>query len=383
MGNYDLLIKGGTVVDPAQKIHGRRDVAFKDGQVAALADVIPIDQASQVVDAASRIVTAGLIDLHVHVFEDVSFLGVNPDAECLARGSTTIVDAGSAGAQTFPGFRKYVVEVSETRIFAQLNISVQGMLTELVGELDDIRWVDVPRALQTIENNRDVILGVKVRLTRDSIVGRSAGIAPLHLAREVADAAGLPIMVHPQNAWCESIDDILAVMGERDILTHTFHGKNHGILDSDGAVRPSVLEAVERGVIFDVGHGAGSFTWDVAERAINQGFAPQTISTDIHTQSLDLVRDLPTTMSKFLHLGISLDDAVASSTSRPAEAIRMEERLGTLKPGSWGDAVVLDLVEGDFDLRDTAGESRTLHQLLRPEVVVKGGKVYQRAGVNR
>ncbi len=379
MSAYDLLISGGTVVDPAQNIHGRRDVAFKDGRVAALDDAIPADQAEQVVDAAGRIVTPGLIDLHVHVFEGVSYLGVNPDAECLARGSTTVVDAGSAGAQTFPGFRKYIIDVSETRIFAQLNISLQGMLTQLVGELDDIRWVDVPHALQTIEANRDVILGIKVRLTRDLIVGQSAGIAPLHLAREAADATGLPIMVHPQDAWCESIDDILAVMKERDILTHTFHGKGHGILDSHGNVRHSVLEAVERGVIFDVGHGAGSFTWDVAERALAQGFTPQTISTDIHTQSMELVRDMPTTMSKFLHMGVGLDDVIASSTSLPANAIGMEEKIGTLKPGSWGDAVVLEQVEGDVELRDTDGAVRTVRQLLQPTTVVKGGSLYQPA----
>jgi dihydroorotase len=383
MPAYDLLLSGGILIDPAQKIHDRRDVAFKDGRVAALADAIPADHAAQVVDAAGRIVAPGLIDLHVHVFEGVSYLGVNPDAECLGRGSTTVVDAGSAGAQTFPGFRKYIIDVSETRIFAQLNISVQGMLTELVGELDDIRWVDVPRALQTIEANRDVILGIKVRLTRDSIVGRSAGIAPLHLAREVADATGLSIMVHPQDAWCESIDDILAVMNDRDILTHTYHGAGHGILESDGNVRHSVLEAAERGVIFDVGHGAGSFSWDVAERALSQGFAPQTISTDIHTQSMELVRDMPTTMSKFLHMGVGLDDVIASSTSRPATAIGMGEQIGTLKPGSWGDAVVLEMVEGDVELRDTAGEARTVRQLLRPVVVVKGGRVYQPAAGDR
>lgn len=383
MSAYDLLISGGTLVDPAQKIHGRRDVAFKDGRVAALSDAIPANQADQVVDATGRIVTPGLIDLHVHVFEGVSYLGVNPDAECLGRGSTTVVDAGSAGAQTFPGFRKYIIDVSETRIFAQLNISVQGMLTELVGELDDIRWVDVPRALQTIEANRDLILGVKVRLTRDSIVGRSAGITPLHLAREVADATGLSIMVHPQDAWCESLDDILSVMKDHDILTHTYHGKGHGILGSDGNMRHSVLEAAERGVIFDVGHGAGSFTWDVAERALNQGFAPQTISTDIHTQSMELVRDMPTTMSKFLHMGVSLDEVIASSTSRPASAIGMEQQIGTLRPGSWGDAVVLELVDGDVKLRDSAGEARTVRQLLHPRVVVKGGRVYQPTDAGR
>ncbi len=380
MPTYDLLIKGGTLVDPAQKLHGRRDVAFKDGLVAAVTGSIPGSDAKEVVDAAGRIVTPGLIDLHVHVFEGVSYLGVNPDTHCLARGSTTVVDAGTAGAQTFPSFRKYIIEVSETRIFAQLNISTQGMLASVVGELDDIRWVDVPHALQTIEKNRDLILGVKVRLSRDTIVGRSAGIAPLYMARAAADAAGLPIMVHPQTAWCGSIDDILAVMRDHDILTHTYHGLSHGILDNDGKVRHSALAAAERGVIFDVGHGFGSFTWEVAEKAIGQGFAPNTISSDIHTISLDLVRDLPTTISKFLHLGLSLDEVIACATSRPAQAIRMADRIGTLKPGAWGDAVVMELAEGNFDLRDCAGQTRTCRQLLRPQVVVKGGKVYKPAG---
>ena len=253
--HYDLIIKGGTLVDPAQGIHAARDVAFADGTVAAIEDEIPATDGRDVIDAGGRIVSPGMIDLHVHVFHGVSHLGIEPDATCLARGATTVVDAGSAGADTFPGFRRFVIEVSETRILALLNISSQGMLTREIGEFEIPEYADTDKALSMIEQHRDLILGVKVRLSKNTIVSRRSGMTPLHKAREAADAAGLPIMVHPQNAWCESIDDILAVMGKRDIMTHCFHGSSCGILDDHGKVRRTVLEAMDRGVVFDGGHG--------------------------------------------------------------------------------------------------------------------------------
>lgn len=374
---YDLLLRGGTLIDPMQRIHATKDVAFADGEVAAIGDDLPRGEAKDVVDCAGRIVTPGMIDLHVHVFYGVSHFGIEPDPHCIAKGVTTAVDAGSAGADTFPGFRKYVIEVSATRLFAQLNVSSQGMLTREIGELDDIRYASVPQAVEMIERNRDVILGVKVRLTKHSIVSENAGIRPLHLAREAADSVGLPIMVHPQGAWCDSIDDILAVMRERDILTHCFHGSDCGILDADGNVRPSVRAAMERGVIFDVGHGAGSFKWDVAERALAQGVLPQTISSDLHVYNVNgPVYDLATTVSKFLHLGLSLDDALRKVTATPAQAIRMSDSIGTLKVGAWGDAVVFDLREGAFELCDSHGAVRIGKQRLAPTTVVRAGKVY-------
>src|SRR5690349_12637338 len=195
---YDLLLKGGTLVDPAAGLHAPRDVAFADGKVAAVGEDLP-RAAEEVVDCAGLLVSPGMIDLHVHVFAGVSHYGIDPDPHCLARGVTTAVDAGSAGADTFPGFRKYVIDASATRLFAQLNISSQGMLTAEIGELEDLRYANVPKALATIEQHRDVILGVKVRLTRHSIVSEVSGMHPLHRAREAADAAGLPIMVHPQD----------------------------------------------------------------------------------------------------------------------------------------------------------------------------------------
>jgi dihydroorotase len=378
MARYQLLIQGGTLVDPAQGIQARRDVAFADGLVAAVGEALPAADADAMVNASGKLVTPGLIDLHVHVFEGVSHYGIQPDPTCLARGATTVMDAGSAGADTFLGFRKYVIEASATRIFATLNISSMGMIAERIGELDDLKWASVPRALETIEKNRDVILGVKVRLTRDSIVGREAGITPLYRAREAADAAGLPIMVHPQGAWCDSLDDILAVMGKGDILTHSFHGSTHGILDENGKIRSAVWAARERGVVFDVGHGQGSFSWQVVEAALAQGFLPTTISSDLHHYNVNgPVYDLATTVSKFLHLGLSLPDALARVTSVPAETIHLAGRIGTLAPGAWGDAVVFDLEEGSFDLVDSFQRVRVGRQQLVPRVVVKGGKVYR------
>jgi dihydroorotase len=375
MPTYDLLIKGATLVDPAQGIHDRHDVAFANGMVAALAPDIPADQATEVITATGKLLTPGLIDAHVHIYEGVSHYGINADATCLARGATTVVDAGSAGADTFVGFRKYVVEASATRILAHLNISSMGMLSQEVGELDDIKWASVPKALETIERNRDLILGVKVRLTRHQLVGEAAGIKPLYLAREAADAAGLPIMVHPQQAWCDSLDDILAVMRDGDVLTHTYHGLSHGILDENGRIRPAVRAARDRGVIFDVGHGQGSFVWDVCERALAQDFPPTTISSDLHKYNLHgPVFDLVTTVAKFLHLGLPLDDALAKATSTPARVVGLPGKIGTLTPGAHGDAVVLDLQEGDFTFVDSIGDTRTGHLRLEPQAVIKAGQ---------
>ena len=375
---YDLLIKGGTLIDPAQNIHANKDVAFSNGVVAAVDDNLSNADALEVLDASGCLVTPGMIDLHVHVFYGVSHFGIEPDPTCLAKGATTVVDAGSAGADIFPGFRKYVIDVSETRILAQINISSQGMLTQEIGEFEIPEYADVDKACAMIEKHRDIILGVKVRLTKHSIVSERSGMIPLHHAREAADAAGLPIMVHPQDAWCDSIDDILAVMGERDIVTHCFHGSRCGILDDDRKVRKSVHEAMERGVIFDVGHGAGSFSWDTVETAMNQGVAPQTISSDLHIYNVNgPVYDLANVVTKFLHLGMTLDDAIAKVTSVPAEVILMSDKIGTLTPGAWGDAIISELREGEFQLMDSRGEARTSRQNFVPVTVVKGGRVYR------
>jgi dihydroorotase len=353
-------------------------VGFAGGTVAAVSRDLPTADAAEVVDCAGQIVCPGMIDLHVHVFWGVSHYGIDADTHCVAKGVTTAVDAGSAGADTFPGFRKYVIDVTATRLFAHLNISSQGMLTHEIGELDNIKYANVPKAIATIEQHRDVILGVKVRLTRHEIVSEAAGIRPLHLAREAADAVRLPIMVHPQEAWCDSLDDILGVMRGGDILTHCYHGLSHGILDADRKVRRSVRDAMDRGVIFDVGHGRGSFDWDVAEQALAQGVQPQTISSDLHAYNVSgPAHDLATTVTKFLHLGLPLEVAIEKVTATPARVIRMSDRIGTLRPGAWGDAVVFDVLRGPVELIDSRGQRRTGKERLVPRTVVRGGTLYR------
>ena len=376
--DYELLIKGGTLIDPAQGVHALKDVAFANGMVVEVSDDLPKTEAHEVIDASGYLVTPGMIDLHVHVFYGVSHFGIQPDPTCLAKGATTVVDAGSAGADTFVGFRKYVIDVSQTRILAQLNISSQGMLTSEIGEFEIPEYANVGKACQIIEQHRDLILGVKVRLTRNSIVSQRSGMLPLHRAREAADAAGLPIMVHPQDAWCDSIDDILKVMEKGDILTHCFHGRECGILDQHGWVRPSVHQAVERGVIFDVGHGAGSFSWEVVESAISQGVEPQTISSDLHVYNVEgPVYDLATVVTKFLHLGMSIDTAIAKVTSVPAQVISMPDKIGTLRVGAWGDAVLFEHRSGQYQLVDSQGQVRTGRQKLMPVTVIRNGRVYR------
>jgi dihydroorotase len=374
---YDLLIAGGTLIDPAQNTHAPADIAFKDNRVAAVGASLDREGAREVVDATGHYVIPGMIDVHVHVFEGVSHYGIPPDPTCLAKGATTVVDAGSAGADTFPGFRKYVIDVSETRVLAHLNISSQGMLTQEIGEFIIPEYANVAKACAMIEKHRDVILGVKVRLTRNALVSEASGMTPLHRAREAADAAGLPIMVHPQDAWCDSLDDILAVMGDGDILTHCFHGHPCGILDGQGRVRSSVHDAIARGVLFDVGHGQGSFSWRVVESALEQGVEPHTISSDLHLYNVNgPVYDLANVVTKFLHLGMSVDEAIAKVTSVPAGIVGMEGEIGTLAVGAWGDAVVCEMREGEIRLEDSHGEVRTGSRKLVPTTVVKSGRVY-------
>jgi len=331
---HDLILKGGTLIDPAQGIHAQKDVAFKDGKVSAVGDDLTKENATQVIDCTDHLVAPGLIDFHVHVFWGCGHYSIEPDPYCIAKGVTTVLDAGSAGADNFEGFRKYVMEASSTRIFAFLHISSQGLLTPGIGELENIQYANVSRCVDMIEKHRDRLLGVKVRMT-NNLIQPSAGIRPLFLAREAADAAQLPIMVHPNNAWCDSLDDILAVMKAGDILTHCFHGSGCGVLDEKGHLRDSVRDAMDRGVLFDVAHGQGSFKWEVVEPALDR------------------------------------------STANPARLLGMSDQIGTLKTGAQGDAVVMKMETGSFDFFDAHGTGRVGRERLVPTAVVKDGKEYK------
>jgi len=372
---YDLVIRNGVVVDPAQGLSERRDVAIQTGRIASVAKEIPPDSAWEVLDAAGHLVTPGLIDIHVHVYPGVSHYGVPPDATCLARGVTTVCDAGSAGADTFDGLRRYVIDVSETRVLAFLNISAIGMVSPLDNELEDLRHASPERAIGVVERNRDLIQGIKVRLSRRH-VGRN-GLEPLRLARKAAEAVGMPIMVHPGDTD-PSLGEILAELRPGDLVTHCFHGRPQGILDGDGKVLPEVMEAARKGIVFDVGHGVGSFSFDVARRALAQGLLPATISSDLHHYNVNgPVFDLATTMSKFLVLGRPLEEVVAKTTSVPARLLGLADRLGSVREGFSADLAVFKLVEGEFEFEDSMKEKMLGRQRLEPVAVIRRGRIYR------
>jgi dihydroorotase len=366
-----MLIRGGTVVDPGQGLSAARDVRLEGGRVAEVARDLAPRPGEEVVEARGLLVVPGLIDLHVHVFWGASHYGIEPDPHCLGRGVTTVVDAGSAGAHTFPAFRRYVIEVARTRILPFLNVGATGMISPDVGELEELRHIDRVAAVRAIEAHRDLIRGVKVRLSRE-LVGANARVA-LRTAREVGEAAGLPIMVHVGDTPIP-ITEILDELRPGDVLTHCYHGREEGILDARGAVIPPARRAAARGVLLDVGHGRGSFSFAVARRALAQDFRPGTISSDLHVYNLHgPVHDLATTMSKFLHLGLTLDEIVEMTTAAPARAVREDAELGTLRPGAAADVTLLDRREGAVELEDSVGERVTGAERLVPVGVIRAG----------
>ena len=375
---YDLLLKGGRVIDVSQDLSAVRDIAILGHTIARVAVDIPAADAGHVLDVSGSVVTPGLIDVHVHVYDGVAPLGIPADPNCVAKGVTTVVDAGSAGAHTFPGFRKYVVDVSQTRVRALLNISVVGQSTlspdNLHGELLDLKYANAGLAIRTIERHRDVILGVKVRLSRN-IAGEN-DLKALHLARDAADAVKLPMMAHIGDTHTP-LKDLLPVLRAGDVITHCFHGREGGILDKKGRVLREVLETVGRGVHLDVGHGAGSFAFEVAERAFEQGLLPGTISSDLHQFNIHgPVFDLATTLSKFLHLGLTLEQVIARVTTHPAKVFGFAGGLGTLREGAEADVSVFSLREGDFSFTDAMGHHRIGHRKLSPAATIKSGRLY-------
>ncbi len=374
MTTYDLVISGGTVIDPASGLHDRRDVAIADGRIAAIEPVIATTGALAVIDATGTFVVPGLVDLHVHVYPGVADLSVEADPTCLGRGSTTVVDAGSSGANTFPGFRRWVIEPARGRILAYLNISATGQIDPFLGELHDLRFADPERAAAVALANPDVIVGFKVRLS-EMLAGPN-GLAGLDRAIEAGRATGLPLMAHIGGTSFD-IEEALARMRQGDIVTHAYTGWQPGAIISDGGrLVPGAREARERGIRFDVGHGAGSFTWPVAEAALADDFRPDTISSDLHRFNIaSPVHDLATTLSKFLLLGLSIDDVVAMATTAPAASLGSAGRmLGALAVGAEADVTVLRLEDGRFTLTDSAGTAREARQRLVPTAVVRAGR---------
>lgn len=374
MTTYDLVLAGGTVIDPASGLHDRRDVGIADGRIATIEAHLSGADAAEVIDASGAFVVPGLVDLHVHVYPGVADLSVEADPTCLGRGATTVVDAGSSGANTFPGFRRWVIEPSRGRILAYLNISLAGQIDPFLGELHDLRFADPERAAAVALANPDVIVGFKVRVS-EMLAGPN-GLAGLDRALEAGQATNLPVMVHIGGTPFD-IEEVLSRLRPGDVVTHAYTGWRPGAIVNDaGRLVPGAREARERGVRFDVGHGAGSFTWPVAEAALADGFRPDTISSDLHRFNIATpVHDLATTLSKFLLLGLPLGEVVAMATTAPAAALGPAgSGLGTLAVGAEADITVLRLEEGRFALTDSAGTVREARQRLVPITTVRAGQ---------
>ena len=369
---YDLLIKGGRVIDAGQGIDAKRDVGLAGGKIAAVEEGLPEHQAQEVYDATGKLVIPGLIDLHTHVYWGVVH-SLDPDLVAYYSGSTTNVDVGTVGARMFKGFRKHIAENSKSRVLSFLNIGVAGLVYS--PNCNDVSIWDVELAVKTIEANRDLIKGVK------ALPGPHFGDAYVHtvegleLAKEAAMLAGVPLMIHlappppPVSRWLPLLED-------GDILTHAFRGDLARILGRDGNVRSDVWDAKKGGVIFDVGHGSGSFSFEVAKAALDQGLPPDVISTDLHGGSFHRrAMDMPTCMSRYLNIGLGLGDVVGASTINAARAMGMEDEIGSLRKGGPGDVTVLELVEGDFVLLDAEDKTLEASQKLELRLTVCGGEI--------
>jgi dihydroorotase len=369
----DLVLKGGRIVDASQGIDAVLDVGFQDGRVVSIGREL---SGVIVENVSGRIVTPGLIDLHTHVYWGGTALGVEP-SRLVRGGCATLVDAGSAGPGNYAGFREHVIRASRARILAFLNVSFAGIYgfskRVMVGESGDLRLMAPIDAVEVIETNRDTIVGVKVRVGLHA--SQNSGVIPLDIARQTAEEVGLPMMVHIDHPP-PTLEDVLARMREGDILTHCFRPFPNNPASAEGKVRSAVIEARKRGVIFDIGHGMGSFAFKTARTMLAKGFAPDCISSDVHALCIDgPAFDLLTTMSKFLCLGMQLGDVVKAATEAPARALRRGD-LGSLRPGSAGDASILELESGEFDYVDVTGESMTGRLRLTARGVVVNGQLW-------
>lgn len=370
----DLILRGGRIIDPGQGLDGIRDIGFANGKVAAIAS--RLDSATaEVRDVSGLIVSPGLIDLHTHVYWGGTSLGIDAEEFCRSSGVTTAVDTGSAGPGNFMGFRKHVIERSQVRILAYLHVSHAGIYgfsnTVMVGESEDIRLMDPVTAAEVADANRDVIVGIKVRVGRHA--SGDQGVAPLNIALQVAEETGLPLMAHIDEPP-PSYEEVIGMLRPGDVLTHAFRPFPNSPATAQGTVKPAVIAARKRGVLFDIGHGMGSFAFKTARSMLANGFAPDTISSDVHALCINgPAFDQVTTMSKFLCLGMSLPDVIKASTETAAFALK-RPKLGSLKPGSAGDATLLSVESGSFDYVDVVGEHLEGSQRILSRGVVIAGK---------
>ena len=374
---YDLLLKGGTVVDPSTGLDGVQDVAVQDGFIARIGSDIPATESARTIEVAGRIVTPGLIDLHAHVFEGFNRTGVDPDLGGVYAGVTTIVDAGSAGAATFGGFPRHILPRCHTEIIPFLHICQTGLATspDIIAESS----IDLDDTLRVLDEYKGLICGIKARMVSPAL--EIMGMEMPRLARRAARESGTCLMVHigdtEKRYDPKVIHSLLPLLEEGDILTHYFTANPGGVLDANGKLVPEAREAADRGVWFDTAHGRKNFSFDVGRRVIDQGLLPHCISTDLTVPGrLKTVHSMTEIMTRFLGLGFTLAQVVTMCTENPAQAIGAGNRLGSLRRGRQADISVLELREGEWVVYDALGAGLPVTQAVVPYLTVKKGQVF-------
>ena len=377
---YDLLLTGGTVINPAINVNRKLDVGVAHGRVAAVESGLPVANAKKILDVSGCYVTPGLIDFHVHSYWGVNPYGCNLDPLCLATGVTTTMDAGSAGPVNFLGFRKLVNETSTTRMLGFVALAQHGVLNE-PGELEDLRFADPNAAAATVGESPNVGVGIKVRLHKKG-VGEN-GREALRLAIRAGDASRSPVMVHVGNTGI-SMSEIAATLRPGDIITHCYTPQKPSIVDQSGKLLAEVRKAKERGVIFDVGHASGHFDFDLVRRAMGDGLLPDIISSDLHGRmkqpGFGIVGDLPTTLTKFLPLGLKIEEIIARCTINPARVIGWHDRIGSLEVGREADIAVLRIIDEPTTLRDSVGGEWSVNQRIAAQWTIRRGEVFRGKG---
>jgi dihydroorotase len=386
---FDLVIKGGDVLDPSQSLRGKRDVGIRWGVIEAVEADIPAERALRTINASDKLVTPGLVDLHCHVYPYGSAIGIPADELVEHQCTTTVVSAGDAGVNNVAALRRYIVAQTRTRMYAFLHIANNGLSAFPVAELYNIDNAQVDACALALAENPDFLIGVKVRMSENVIFKH--GIEPLKRAIQACEMCGWPakMMVHIGGVeTTELMSNILDLLRPGDVLTHAYSGAPNMAgaftnIVKDGKLLPAALAAKQRGVIFDVGHGGGSFDFTVAELAIPQGCPPDTISSDIHVFSGNSpgMPYLPWVMSKFLTLGYTLEQVVTMATINPARIINRAPKIGTLQIGAPGDVAIMELVEGPVSFLDTRNNKRDGSAFLKPvQTVINGvpfGRPYQ------
>jgi dihydroorotase len=367
---FDLVIRNGTVCDPARNMKRRADVAIRGDRIAAIDDSIAADRGRDVVDATGQYVTPGLVDLHTHCYWGGTGLGLKADPVAARSGVTTWVDAGSFGCTQVEGFRKFIVEPSKVRIFGYVYLYPDNRNPDM----DPVKYVRsfMRRTGESVTENKDILIGVKLQVG-SNMNGRYS-YDFLKIARDLCDKYSIPLMAHISFSPPET-DQVMELMKAGDVVTHCYNRHTLGILDNAGKVKQSVRDARSRGVLFDVGHGLGSFNFEAAQKALADGFVADTISTDIYNlNDKGPVFDLPTTMSKMMHLGMSFDDVLMRTTIAPARIIGRVDGLGTLAAGSPADVAVLKIEEGEFPLTDSQKNTLNAKQRVRSTLTICRGK---------